>query len=85
MHETRAEPKPTLRMIRVTIYRDFYSEKDLDQKGIATRVTRWRMRKNGDFPEPVKISPGRVGYPAAQVEKWVAERDRSEKVAQEDG
>ncbi|MFK5977363.1 MAG: hypothetical protein QM488_00560 [Rhizobiaceae bacterium] len=41
----------------------FYSEHDLDAKGILSRATRWRMRQVGEFPEPVKISRGRVAYP----------------------
>lgn len=52
----------------------FYSEHDLDAKGILSRATRWRMRQVGEFPEPVKISRGRVAYPAAVIQKWIDER-----------
>lgn len=54
--------------------RDFYSEKDLDHKGILSRATRWRMRQRGEFPSPVKISMGRVAYPAHEIDAWVKER-----------
>jgi len=52
----------------------FYSEKDLDDCGILSRPTRWRMRQAGEFPNPVQISKGRVGYPAALIDAWVAGR-----------
>ena len=53
---------------------NFYSERDLDAKGILTRVTRWRLRKRGLFPEPINLSEGRKAYPAEAIEKWVADR-----------
>ncbi len=40
----------------------FYSEKQLDKITSLSRMTRWRMRRLGTFPNPVHISAGRVGY-----------------------
>ncbi|WP_026481048.1 AlpA family transcriptional regulator [Ahrensia sp. 13_GOM-1096m] len=54
--------------------RIFYSDRDLDAMGLPTRVTRWRMRRSGDFPNPVEISKGRKAYPAEAIKKWIAER-----------
>lgn len=56
------------------LQKSFYSEHDLDEKGIASRATRWRMRQVGEFPNPVNISRGRVAYPAEVIEKWIADR-----------
>jgi predicted DNA-binding transcriptional regulator AlpA len=39
-------------------------------------VTIWRMRRRGDFPEPIRISPGAVGWRAADIEAWLRSRDR---------
>ena len=37
--------------------------------------TLWRMRKRGEFPQPLQISPGRVGWCARTVWEWLAERN----------
>lgn len=42
-----------------------------------SRTTAWRLQKRDDFPSPYKISPGRVGYRAHEVEAWQASRQRS--------
>ena len=55
------------------IQRVFYSENDLDALGILSRPTRWRLRQTGEFPAPVRISKGRVAYPADAIKKWIAE------------
>lgn len=53
----------------------FYSEKQLIQKLGISRSTIWRMRRAGEFPNPVGIGMGgRVGYPAAMIDEWIAAR-----------
>ena len=37
-------------------------------------TTVWRMRRRGEFPEPIRLSPGRVGYRRADVEAWIEQR-----------
>ncbi len=49
----------------------FYSEKQLDKITSLSRMTRWRMRRLGTFPNPVHISAGRVGYPAKAIDEWI--------------
>lgn len=39
-----------------------------------SRSTLWRMVRRGSFPEPLNISPGRVGFVDAEVELWIRER-----------
>lgn len=39
-----------------------------------SRTTLWRMSRAGEFPKPVPISKGRVGYPAERIHAWIAER-----------
>ena len=36
--------------------------------------TLWRMRQRGDFPEPLRISPGRVGWRESDVAAWLEQR-----------
>ena len=38
------------------------------------RTTIWRMIQRGDFPEPVKTSPGRVAFKLSAVEQWIEDR-----------
>jgi len=37
-------------------------------------ATIWRMRRRGDLPEPIRLSPGRVGWPEDVIRTWLAER-----------
>ena len=39
-----------------------------------SRSTLWRLVKSGQFPAPVKLSPGRVGFRATEVHAWIAAR-----------
>lgn len=39
-----------------------------------SRTTAWRRQKAGDFPQPVVISPGRVGWRESEIAAWKASR-----------
>lgn len=39
-----------------------------------SRTTAWRLQRAGDFPIPVRISPGRVGWRESQLETWQSSR-----------
>ena len=39
-----------------------------------SRTTLWRRQKVGDFPLPVQISPGRVGWWESELARWKASR-----------
>lgn len=41
-----------------------------------SKPTLWRMRRSGSFPEPIRISPGCVGWKESTVEKWISEREQ---------
>ena len=62
MEMTTAEPADRLA----------YSENDLDQRGVLSRKTRWRLRRIGAFPEPVRAG-GRTLYRATDVHEWLAD------------
>ena len=36
--------------------------------------TVWRLRRAGEFPAPIRLSVGRVGYRRSDLEAWLAER-----------
>ena len=51
----------------------FISEKEAGMiDGGLSHSTRWRERRDGNYPEPVKISKGRVGYRESEIRAWVA-------------
>jgi predicted DNA-binding transcriptional regulator AlpA len=45
----------------------------LDRLGVS-EATLWTMERRGDFPAAVKISTRAVGYDAALVLAWMAQR-----------
>lgn len=47
-----------------------YSERDLDTHGVLSRKTRWRLRREGRFPEPREIG-GRKLYVGAEIRAWI--------------
>jgi len=38
----------------------------------VSRTTIWRLRKAGDFPRPVEVSPGRVAWREDDIAAWKA-------------
>ena len=40
--------------------------------GKPSRTTIWRMCRRGEFPKPIRISPGRVGWLKSEVDAWKA-------------
>lgn len=44
-----------------------------DVTGLS-RSTAWRLQQIGDFPEPVRISPNRVGWWESELTAWKATR-----------
>jgi len=41
--------------------------------GIST-TTAWRLRREGHFPAPIRLSVGRIGWRRVDLERWVRER-----------
>lgn len=48
-------------------------ERVQDLVGIS-RSTAWRLQRAGDFPKPVQLSPGRVGWWESELTAWKASR-----------
>ena len=40
----------------------------------VSRTTRWRMIRRGEFPCPLRLSPGRVGWKESDVRAWLEAR-----------
>ncbi|MQT65679.1 AlpA family phage regulatory protein [Pseudomonas sp. FSL R10-0056] len=48
----------------------FMRERDVLEATSLSRTTLWRVMKNGQFPRPVRISPGRVGWRESAIIAW---------------
>ena len=48
----------------------------LQQIGVS-RSTLWRWFKAGEFPGPIRLGPGRVGWRADEVAAWIESRERA--------
>ena len=42
--------------------------------GLST-TTIWRLRRRGEFPNPIQLSPGCVAWREADLEAWIASRE----------
>lgn len=50
------------------------SPKQTYQVTSLSSATIWRLRQKGEFPDPVRLSPGRMGWRRRDVESWLAAR-----------
>ena len=42
-----------------------------------SQTTLWRMRRRGEFPAPLQITRGTVGWPRSTVKRWLSEREEA--------
>ena len=52
-----------------------YAERDLDRHNILSRKTRWRLRREGKFPEPREVG-GRKLYVGEEIRAWLDDPER---------
>jgi prophage regulatory protein len=48
--------------------------RDVEKITGLSNTTIWRERQRGTFPEPVKISAGRLGWRASDLSAWLDAR-----------
>lgn len=42
-------------------------------------TTIWRLEKRGDFPSRIRLSINAVGYDLAEIDRWLATREKAAK------
>lgn len=52
----------------------FYSVAQTADLTSLSRVTLWRLMRDGKFPQSVSLTAGRVGFPRGAVNQWIRER-----------
>ena len=50
---------------------------DLEAQLNLSRTTIWRLRRAGEFPQPIRLSANAVGWPAHVIDEWLAERPKA--------
>ena len=52
----------------------FISYHEVHRRTGLSRTTIWRLEKIKDFPQSVRISPGRRAWRESDLDKWIASR-----------
>jgi predicted DNA-binding transcriptional regulator AlpA len=55
----------------------YVSPRQLQELTGLSEPTLWRMRRRGELPEPVRLSPGRVAWPEDVIRTFLAGRASS--------
>lgn len=50
--------------------------KEVSELLSLSKSTIWRLRREGDFPEPLKLGPKSVGWYESDVTAWIKSRNR---------
>ncbi len=56
----------------------FISEAECREVTSLSRVTRWRMERDGTFPRRRQISPNRIGWLESEIRDWVEARAKAQ-------
>jgi len=48
--------------------------RELTERIGLSLATIWRLRRRGDLPEPIRLSPGCVGWRTSDIDAWLAGR-----------
>jgi predicted DNA-binding transcriptional regulator AlpA len=52
----------------------FYTLREVIALTSLSATTIWRATRDGEFPRSTKLTKGRVGFPKAAVDAWIAEK-----------
>ncbi len=53
----------------------FVGEKECHQITSLSRITRWRLIKQGLFPPKIRLSPNRTAWRLSAVQEWMNARE----------
>ena len=72
--ETKEKEKPV--EVKAISYDGIMSDADEKLATGLSRVTRWRLEREGKYPKRVQLSPGRVGRHGHEIKSWIKARPR---------
>ena len=64
--------------------RGVFSRRQVAKEIGVSVSTVWRLVRKGLFPPPMKLSPGRVGWRAVTVWRWLEEREAAARGQEEE-
>jgi len=53
----------------------YLSDKQVAQRYGVSRISIWRWHREGDFPQPVSLSPGCTRWKLSDIEAWEKSRE----------
>jgi predicted DNA-binding transcriptional regulator AlpA len=65
--------------------REIMSKREVCARTTLSGTTLWRLVKSNNFPAPIKVSDGRVAWPAEAVERWMKDREAGVALARHSG
>ena len=65
------QPPNSLLSENGTVEPRLLSQRDVIRITGLSRTTLWRLRADGQFPEPVQISPGRKAFFSDDIAAWL--------------
>lgn len=54
----------------------YLRDSDVGKRYAVTAKTVWQWSRNGQFPAPVKLTPGCTRWKLTDIEAWEAEREK---------
>jgi predicted DNA-binding transcriptional regulator AlpA len=60
----------------------FYTLREVIALTSLSGTTIWRATRDGEFPRSAKLTRGRVGFPKAAVDAWIAEKTAASAAAE---
>jgi prophage regulatory protein len=51
-------------------------EPEVEERTSLSRVTRWRLEREGKFPQRLRLAGNRVGWLAEEIVAWIESRPR---------
>lgn len=55
----------------------YISQREVEQKTGLSSATLHRLRRKGRFPDPIRVGERRIAWPEAEIDNWLANRERS--------
>ncbi|UHC14439.1 AlpA family phage regulatory protein [Methylobacterium currus] len=55
----------------------YITQREVEAKTGLSSATLHRLRRKSRFPDPIRIGERRIAWPEAEIDDWLANRERS--------
>jgi prophage regulatory protein len=56
---------------------EYLNSKTIVKMTSLSRVTIWRLERDGKFPKRVQLSPRRVGWREDEIQEWISKKSEN--------